>query len=125
MAVGANAGVGEDLWKLRVEEPDDVVRLSPTFEHHLRAGERIERRLDVRHVGQHEIATGEMHQEAVVPHEAIVTASFRQSPVHIGDDKVLCCSGVVSLDDEVQRAVDGRIGLADLESGFAGDRSIT
>src|SRR5688572_6253562 len=66
IAVGANAGVREDPWKFGAQEPDDVVRLTTSFEDHLCARRWIERCLEVRDVGEHDGLPGEVHQEAVV-----------------------------------------------------------
>ena len=35
------------------------------------AASRVERRLEVRDVGQHEVLAGEVHQEAVVAHQPV------------------------------------------------------
>ena len=104
--------------ELRAQEPDDVVRLTPSLEDHSRIAEGVERRLEVRDVGQHDVLAGEVHQEAVVADQSVGRAALREPRVHVRDDEVLDRLRVVALDQKVQRAVDRRIRLPHLEAGL-------
>ncbi len=65
------------------EKGDDVVRLPTALEHHLRRRQRIERRLEVVDVRQHEVLAREVHQPAVVPDQAVFVALLRQALAHL------------------------------------------
>ena len=51
-------------------------------------------------------------------------AALRQPLVHVLDDQVLRRPGVVAFDEEVQRAVHGRVGFANVEAGFVGEARV-
>ena len=122
--VHADLGAREDRRELRAEKPEDVVGLRTALEHHPGRAQRIERRLEVRHVRQHEVLAGKVHQETVVTHESVFRPALGEPLVHVLDHQILDRLDVVPLDEKVQRPVHGRIRLANLESGFVGQARI-
>jgi hypothetical protein len=78
----------------------------------------------VRHVRQHLVLAGEVHQEAVVPYQSVGVALGGQPRVHVADHHRRGQIGVVVFDDEVERAVHSGVGLPHFEAGLVAERGV-